>query len=231
MTGSATSRVLTIGAMCAVVAALAMPAAHLQWERARRAKCLNNLKAIAAAMHLYANDYRGWLPAVSPLGADGARGALETGFDRHASLLLNLGYSHNPAVFVCPSDKEDGNPLRPLSADGSSGHALVRVASGGPPWTPAVNLRWFNISYVYVAGFTIRDRPEFLLLADEHWDSEGDCPAECRHDLDPFDNHGKAGRNVVYVDGRGGWLAGIRIDEAYAPIQHHQAHYRSRTVD
>jgi prepilin-type processing-associated H-X9-DG protein len=132
---------------------------------------------------------------------------------------------------VCPSDKEDGDPSKPLSDDGSTGHARVRVAQGGPPWESATNIRWFNISYVYVAGFTVRDRGDFLILADEHWDSEGNCPADCRHDLDQFDNHGKAGRNVLFLDGHGQWLPGVRIDAAYQPIQTYGANYRTRTVD
>jgi hypothetical protein len=225
------SRALTVGLLGAVLVALGMPVLNTQLERARRAHCLRNLQQIGAAMHLYANDHRGWLPAVSALVHGGTRGPDEIGFDRHSALLLNLLYARSPAIFVCPSDKEDGNPTLPLSDDGSTGHARVRPARGGPPWLPGQNLRWHHISYLYVAGFTIRDRGEFLLLADEHWDSEGDCPAECRHDLDPFDNHGKAGRNVLYLDGRGDWLAGIRIDDAYAPILRHGANFRSRTVD
>lgn len=224
-------RALTMVMMIAVVAALGLPLLNLQRERARRAQCLNNMRSIWAAMSLYANDYKGWFPAMSPLGMDGTRGDGEIGFDRHAALLLNLGYASSPSIFVCPSDKEDGDPMRPLSDDGSSGHARVRVARGGPPWTSARNINWHNNSYFYLAGLTIRDPGEFFVLADEHWDSEGNCPAECRHDLDPFDNHGKAGRNVFFLDGRGAWLAGVRIDEVYQPIQTRGANYRTRTVD
>src|SRR5207244_1212741 len=116
----------------------------------------------------------------------------------------------------CPSDKEDGDPLQPL---GSDSHQRVSVARDG-------NLQWFNLSYVYVAGLTVRDRGDFLLLADEHWDSEGDCPAECSHDLDPFDNHGKAGRNVMFLDGHGEWLPGPSLSKAYESIEKHEANYR-----
>lgn len=225
------AQTLTLWAAGAIVVALLLPFLNVQRDRARRARCLSHLRSIGAAMHLYANDFHGWLPAVSQLGGDGVRGSGENGFDRHACLLLNFAYATGPSIFVCPSDREDGDPSKPLSEDGASGHAMVRVATGGPTWVPAVNVRWFNNSYVYVAGFTIRDRPDFLLLADEHWSSEGDCPAECRHDLDAFDNHGKAGRNVLYLGGRGEWLPGISLDEAYAPIQKSTANYRTRTVD
>jgi prepilin-type processing-associated H-X9-DG protein len=186
-------------------------------------------------MSLYASDFRGWFPAMSALGRDGTRGEAENGLDRHCSLLLNLGYTHNPSIFVCPSDKEDGDPSMPLSDDGSTGHARVSVAKGGPTWIPGeepqANFFWYNVSYVYVAGLTIHDRNDFLLLADEHWDSEGACPADCRHDLDQFDNHGRAGRNVLYLDGHGEWLSGVSLDDAYAPIHENHAQYRTRTVD
>jgi hypothetical protein len=227
--------VLTLVCVIALLIALALPALDVQMERARRVRCLSNERAIWAAMSLYANDFRGWFPAMSALSRDGARTDAENGFDRHCSLLLNLGYAHDPAIFVCPSDKEDGDPSKPLSDDGSTGHARVSAARGGPPWIPGAepgaNIHWYSVSYFYVAGFTTRDRRDFLLLADEHWDSEGDCPADCRHDLDQFDNHGRAGRNVLYLDGRGEWLPGISIDAAYAAIRENNAQFRSRTVD
>ncbi len=226
---------LTLVGMIALLVALALPALDVQVERARRVRCLNNERAIWAAMSLYANDFNGWFPAVSGLGQDRTRTEAENGFGRHASLLLNLGYARDPAIFVCPSDKEDGDPSSPLSDDGSTGHARVRPARGAPPWIPseepAANFWWYNVSYLYVAGFTTRDHSDFLLLADEHWDSEGGCPADCRHDIDQFDNHGRAGRNVLYLDGRGEWLPGVRLDDAYGPIRENNAHLRSRTVD
>jgi hypothetical protein len=233
--GSGVTSTLTLASLIAILIALALPALDMQVELARRARCLGNERAIWAAMSLYANDFHGWFPAISPLGRDGTRSDAEKGFDRHCSLLLNLGYTRDPAIFVCPSDKEDGDPSDPLSNDGSTGHARVRPASGGPPWIhggePGENFRWYNVSYVYVAGFTTHDHGDFLLLADEHWDSEGDCPADCPHDLDQFDNHGRAGRNVLYLDGRGEWLPGVSLGPAYIPIRESKANLRSRTVD
>jgi len=214
---------LTVWAAAAVLVALALPMINLERERANRIRCMDNLHGIWQAMTAYSYDYHGWLPAMSQLDPNGTRGPAENGFNRHADLLLNLGYMKDPALFVCPSDKEDGNPYVPFSADGSSGHAPVTV--GKPP------LQWYNISYFYVAGLTRADHGDFLLLADEHWDSEGDCPADCRHDLDQFDNHGKFGRNVLFLDGHGEWLPGIEIDPAYESIRRAGANYRTRTVD
>ena len=232
---SGMANVLTLISLIALLIALALPVLDVQLECARRARCLANERAIWAAMSLYANDFRGWFPAMSALERNRSRGEAENGLDRHCSLLLNLGYTRDPSFFVCPSKKEDGDPSMPLSDDGSTGHARVRVAGGGPPWIPGeepyANFSWFNVSYVYVAGLTIHDRDDFLLLADKHWDSEGACPADCRHDLDQFDNHGRAGRNVMFLDGHGEWLPGVSLDEAYAPILEYHAQYRTRTVD
>jgi prepilin-type processing-associated H-X9-DG protein len=229
------ARWLALAAIGSVVIALALPLLSVQRELARRAQCANNMRAISAAMYLYATDYNGWFPALSRLNADGTRGIDEKGFDRHVAMLLNQGYTHDPSIFVCPSAREDGDPFRPLSNDGFTGHARVRPARGGPPWipggSPRSNVQWFNISYVYVAGLTTRDRPEFLVLADEHHDSEGDCPAECRHDLDQFDNHGAAGRNALFVDGHVEWVSGVSLDKAYEPIKSYGANIRTRTVD
>jgi prepilin-type processing-associated H-X9-DG protein len=214
---------LSLAALIAVLVAVALPVVSVQREHARRARCLRNMHAIWEGMMLYASDNNGTLPVLSPL-IEGSRREGEKGFNRHAMLLLSKGYVRSPAMFVCPSDKEDGDPMRPLSDDGSTGHARVRV---GDP----ANLLWFNISYVYVAGLTVRDPGKFLVLADEHWDSEGDCPAECPHDLDAFDNHGRTGRNVLFLDGRGQWLPGPKLDDAYRPIRDGKADYRTRTVD
>ena len=217
------NRTLSIATAIALLAAVALPVLSVHRERARRAQCLQNMRMIWEAMILYASDYGGSLPVMSPLVA-GSRQGGENGFSRHATVLLAKGFLRSPAVLVCPSDKEDGDPMRPLSDDGSTGHARVRV--GNP-----ASLTWFNISYVYVAGLTVRDPGSFLVLADEHWDSEGDCPAECSHDVDAFDNHGRAGRNVLFLDGRGYWLPGPKLDDAYRPIRDSQANYRTRTVD
>jgi prepilin-type processing-associated H-X9-DG protein len=214
---------LAILAFASVLIALALPVLSRQREQANRARCLDNLHSIWQAMRVYAYDSHGWLPAMSQLERNGTRGPGEIGFNRHANLLLGLGYTTDPSIFVCPSDKEDGDPSKPLGDDGSTGHARVRVRK--PP------LDWYNISYFYVAGFTLADRGDFLLLADEHWDSEGDCPADCRHDLDQFDNHGKSGRNVLYLDGHGEWLNGPQIDPAYESIRKYGANFRTRTVD
>lgn len=217
-----TVRVWVWAVAVAVLMAAGLPALSVQRERAHRLRCLANQRAIWEAMNLYAADYRGWLPALSPL-VQGSRREGENGLHRHATLLLSRGYLRNAARFVCPSDREDGNPREPFSEDGSSGHARVRVARE--------NLQWFHLSYVYVAGLTVRDAGDFLVLADEHWDSEGDCPAECVHDLDPFDNHGNKGRNVLFLDGRGEWLPGVSLAGVYEPILRAGAHYRTRTVD
>lgn len=214
---------LTLTAVIAVLVALMLPVFSVQREHARRAQCLRNMHTVWESMMLYASDYRGSLPVISPL-IDGSRREGEKGFNHHATLLLAQGFLRTPAALVCPSDKEDGDPMRPLSDDGATGHARVRV--GNPS-----SLAWFNISYVYVAGLTVRDPVNFLVLADEHWDSEGDCPAECSHDMDAFDNHGRAGRNVLFLDGRGHWLDNPKLDEAYRPIQDANANYRTRTVD
>src|ERR1017187_9335757 len=104
---------LTLASVVALLVALALPALDVQVERARRVRCLGNERAIWAAMSLYTSDFHGWFPVMSTLGRDGSRTDAENGLDRHCSLLLNLGYTHDPSIFVCPSDKEDGDPAMP----------------------------------------------------------------------------------------------------------------------
>lgn len=53
---------LVVIAVIAILAAILMPALSQARDRARAAVCLNNMKQIGIAIHLYAQDYDGFVP-------------------------------------------------------------------------------------------------------------------------------------------------------------------------
>ncbi|HET6456365.1 MAG TPA: DUF4190 domain-containing protein [Armatimonadota bacterium] len=73
-----------------ILAAIMFPVFARAREAAQRTACLNNVKQISAALHMYAADYDGRFPA-----SDHWNKSLQT-------------YFKNPKVLVCPTDKTGG---------------------------------------------------------------------------------------------------------------------------
>ncbi|MBP7828305.1 MAG: prepilin-type N-terminal cleavage/methylation domain-containing protein [Kiritimatiellae bacterium] len=196
---------LVVIAIITILMSILIPVAKLGVENARRATCRSNLKQIGAALYLYAADpvmngeftlirprqtplIRQWpLPSHAMLlgGAQPAGGFVDPTFvsNRVRSLLVD------PKVWVCPSDKIDGDNKTPVT-----------------PAATIAALNRFNISYMYIAGHRLTASPENAavapLMCDEANATEngsatpGDMP-----DITEDDNHGAEYRNVLYLDG------------------------------
>jgi len=92
---------LVVVAIIAILAAMLLPALTRAREKARQAVCMSNLKQLGLAVHMYSNDYDGWLPSfynsgwwptqIAPYIAPG--------------LTWSFGWSSGakPGAFVCPS--------------------------------------------------------------------------------------------------------------------------------
>src|SRR5258708_555866 len=53
---------LVVVAIIALLAALLLPSLKTARDRAKNASCLNNQHQLTLAVHLYADDYGGWVP-------------------------------------------------------------------------------------------------------------------------------------------------------------------------
>lgn len=84
---------LVVIVIIAILAALLMPALQTALERAKRAKCINNLRQMANAKEMYALSYKVEAPWLSALYPE---------------------YLDNPDSYICPTDpyegKEGGKP-------------------------------------------------------------------------------------------------------------------------
>jgi prepilin-type N-terminal cleavage/methylation domain-containing protein len=109
---------LVVIAIIAILAALLLPALATAKEKGYRIACLNNQHQIAAAAHLYAQDYGAYIPFENALQFDSlGAGWLYTyprmsqATNNHDGLLWP--YIHTDDTYFCPLDRNPrtmGNP-------------------------------------------------------------------------------------------------------------------------
>jgi len=87
---------LVVVAIIAILAAMLLPALSKAREKARNALCINNLKQIGLAVHMYINDYHGLLPYRPATPWAGGPYALPY-------RLFKYGYLKDGKVWFCPN--------------------------------------------------------------------------------------------------------------------------------
>jgi prepilin-type N-terminal cleavage/methylation domain-containing protein len=93
---------LVVIAIIAILAALLLPALASAKERARRVKCLSNLKQTGLALKLFAQDRDGFYPWYLPVSEGGTYGP-DAG-EAWRNFLPAAAEIDTPKVLVCPSD-------------------------------------------------------------------------------------------------------------------------------
>lgn len=174
---------LVVVAVIAILAALLLPALQGAKERARRAQCMANQKQVAMAVHLYVDEYNGWLNNSQTNGVNG------TWF----YLLTNqVPKSYEMVHYGCPDAKQYG-----WWASG------INLWFTGGDWWPS------NPPTIPTHSIHEVKHPGQVFLVSccyspygggAWWDISVDGPYGTRP------RHRGEGLNFVFVDGHGEWL-------------------------
>lgn len=189
---------LVVIAIIAILAAMLVPAVTNALESGRRTSCRNNLRQIGIAQYSYGLDHEGWLFWV-PQGGSGPQKPAYNGsgflqntsrLSIHAYYFWDGGYIEEPRLWVCLSDRTDGD----------SNEKTVGVAESFN------TIKSENISYMYVAGLNIEgpESPTFAPMMTDESNKQENGALQAGTGMPPieeYDNHGADYRNVAYLDG------------------------------
>ena len=108
---------LVVIAIIAILAAILLPALNSARERGRAASCINNLKQLGTAVHVYADDNQGYYPA-----RQNNRISLKNPPSSHWFLALYQDKTITSDMFRCPSfSTPENQPVDP-----ATGYPTVR---------------------------------------------------------------------------------------------------------
>ena len=202
---------LVVIAIIAILAAILFPVFARAREKARQTSCLNNVKQLALAFLMYAQDYDETMviAMMNPPAGTGSPGNVY-GNRRYWQELIDP-YIKNRQIFRCPSDPS------PWGHGGGGAVAPLLYVSYGYNLNPLLNETPTNVSILGMAGrmMAIHERPgEKVLITDVHntCASSGITPiAIWTGDPLGFGNNTawgarhNEGVNVGYVDGHAKW--------------------------
>lgn len=149
---------LVVIAIIGILAALLLPALTAAKQKAQGISCLDNSKQMMIALHLYADDFNGWLPPNPdwPTTNMWVRGEMENPDDATNTLYLANSklapyIGGSISIFKCPGDTSFHVRTYSMSqAVGTKPDVLTAV--DGPGWMARVTI-WPIILGAPMAGF------------------------------------------------------------------------------
>jgi prepilin-type N-terminal cleavage/methylation domain-containing protein/prepilin-type processing-associated H-X9-DG protein len=190
---------LVVIAIIAILAAMLLPALNKARDRAKAIKCINNMKQLATAVHMYGDDYDDWLPLSGTAGQWRMEIFLyATGKKSDGTLAQAVNHD----VFTCPSLLPD---IKALASHMISGYGwnLSHLGYNGTPTYPRVKL-----TQVPKPGQTIMlgDTEDFLLAYYVNYMLYD--PTVFNGNFGSFIQYGtrhSKGLNMAYIDGHCTW--------------------------
>jgi prepilin-type N-terminal cleavage/methylation domain-containing protein/prepilin-type processing-associated H-X9-DG protein len=121
---------LVVVAVVAALMGVVLPVTAALRESGRQSHCLSNLAQLGKALHMYADDWNGYIPPYNNLDAVTRPG--------HDALLARAfaPYVRDPRIWFCPSDPYAGQGRVPGVVDSSFSHRYGSYANA--PFIPPV---------------------------------------------------------------------------------------------
>ena len=187
---------LVVIAIIAILASILFPIYANAKERARQQRCLANLRQLAIAVSLYANDNNGRSPnprvCVARPSWEGSEGVRGWVYPERGQIFR---YVRNYAVYLCPTDIK---------------RTAKQISVGQPkdyPLSYSMNYRFvdeYAPTHPTIALDTIRRQQQVLLLIHEGRDTINDGDFNWGATDTPSNVH-YDGSTVVYVDTHSGY--------------------------
>lgn len=167
---------LVVIAIISILAGLLLPVLANARERARRVKCMSNMRELGRAMQLYSDDWNEGYPNFGGSYATAAGAGANTAPVSSLLLMYNK-YAPDTELFICPS---------------SGMHKAIGVTPtvfnpGAPPTVAQPFDMTKSLSYGYDSTHMTAHPPGVAILADEGTGTTNSS------------NHNKDGQNVLYI--------------------------------
>jgi prepilin-type N-terminal cleavage/methylation domain-containing protein len=210
---------LVVVAIVGILAALLLPALSGAKERTKRTACINNLRQLTIAMHLYGDDNDGALPnGTCDFGSDWPPVASTNTWEAF------VHYSGNAKVIGCPGLR---NPFQPGGYGMDRvGYILGYVYLGVHP---SLTNSYFTLDWKM--PFTIDDDPALELFTDPNVWSLTDGKTVVPHskngvvsESNDASNPGSGGKSSKEMGAQGGNVATLDGSAAWRPIQQMKTH-------